>query len=196
MARAPWISLALVAVAASLTSRIDTVYAAGEEVKAAITKPPAEESRVGTAIASDLAQQQREVERTRTLDMQGALLTAAEKRIDDKLQQLSSERRPVRALDRPVRRISAAAPAELAPEPADNRIAALVKMYQAMRPKDAARIFERLDMSVQVDVASHMRERAAAAIMAEMDPKAASALTMALAGQPVRTAAADADEAL
>lgn len=196
MARAPWISLALVAVAASLTSRIDTVYAAGEEVKAAITKPPVEESRVGTAIASDLAQQQREIERTRTLDMQGALLTAAEKRIDDKLQQLSSERRPVRALDRPVRRISSATPAELSPEPADDRIAALVKMYQSMRPKDAARIFERLDMSVQVDVASHMRERAAAAILAEMDPKAASALTMALAGQPVRTAVADADQPL
>jgi flagellar motility protein MotE (MotC chaperone) len=185
--RLPWIPLALVAAAASLTSRIDAVFAAGEQVRAVAAPTSAVESRVGAAIASDLARRTREADSARQADLQAAMLAAAEKRIDDKLDRLSASARPVRALDRPLR-LPGAAPGDAMLDSADSRIAALVKMYQAMRPRDAARIFERLDLAVQVDVASHMRERAAAAILAEMDPKAASALTMALAGQPVREA--------
>jgi flagellar motility protein MotE (MotC chaperone) len=188
VARLPWIPLALVAAAASLTSRIDAVFAAGEQVRAVAVPASAVESRVGAAIASDLARRTREADSARQADLQAAMLEATEKRIDDKLDRLSAGARPVRALDRPLRRAGTAADGDVTLDGADPRIAALVKMYQAMRPKDAARIFERLDLAVQVDVASHMRERAAAAILAEMDPKAASALTMALAGQPVRAA--------
>ena len=196
MRRVPWISLALVAAAASLAGRLDAVVAAAEPEPAATVAKPATETRVGVAIAGDLARADREAERARALDLQAAMLSAAEKRIDDKLERLNGDARPVRALDRPIRRIAVpGASVQAAPEAADERIGALVKMYQAMRPKDAARIFERLDMDVQVDVASHMRERAAAAIMAEMDPKAASALTMALAGRPARSRA-DADDTL
>jgi flagellar motility protein MotE (MotC chaperone) len=188
MARVPFISLALVAIAASLTTRIDSVFAAGETLTPAVVKPApvppaAVETRVGAAIASDLAHKSKEVTRARTIDLQSAMIEAAEKRIDDKLERLDAgEGRPQRALDRPVRKIAARGPDQAQSEFGDDRLGSLVKMYQAMRPKDAAKIFERLDMGVQVDVASQMRERAMAAIMAEMDPKAASKLTMALAG--------------
>lgn len=192
MARLPVLSFAIVAVAASLTTRIDAVYAAGEALLPAAARPsqhppaagqPTAETRVGAALASDLQRQSKDVERARSLDLQSAMIEAAEKRLDDKLERIGSGERGVAV--RPVRRIVAreAGTTQYAP---DDRLAALVKMYQAMRPKDAARIFERLGLDVQVDVASLMRERAMAAILAEMDPKAASTLTMALAGYAPR----------
>jgi flagellar motility protein MotE (MotC chaperone) len=57
----------------------------------------------------------------------------------------------------------------------------LVKMYESMKPKDAARIFEQLQMDVLLEVATNMKERQMAAIMAEMSPDAAKALTMEMA---------------
>lgn len=181
----PWITIALIAVAASLTTRIDAVFATGDALSPAVSPPvpPHAETRVGAVLAGDLQTQAKTAERARALELRAAMVEAAEKRIDDKLQQLSSSADTARRPDgRPVRRIVARSEGEPAMTSGDERITALVKMYQAMRPKDAARIFERLDIDVQVDVASHMRERAAAAILAEMDPKAASRLTMALAG--------------
>lgn len=194
MARFPIISFALVAIGASLTTRIDAVFAAGgallpDAVKPVAVPPAATESRVGVALASDLQRQSRQADRVRTLDLQSAMIAAAEKRIDDKLERLDAGEGGARGTaGRPVRRIVARGVGDPPPESPDGRIAALVKMYQAMRPKDAAKIFEQLDIGVQVDVASHMRERAAAAILAEMNPKAASALTMALAGYAPRDA--------
>jgi len=57
----------------------------------------------------------------------------------------------------------------------------LVKMYESMKPKDAARIFEQLQMDVLLEVATNMKERQMAAIMAEMSPDTAKALTMEMA---------------
>ena len=192
MARVPVIPLIIVAAAAALTTRIDTVFAAGEALApVASTTVPAAETRVGAALATELDKQARQAGRARTADMESALLQATEKRIDEKLERLQGQRPARRALERPVRRI-VANPGETGPANVDDRIAGLVTMYQAMRPKDAARIFERLSMNVQVEVASAMRERAMASILAEMDPKAAGDLTMALAGYAPRPAEPDA----
>ena len=57
----------------------------------------------------------------------------------------------------------------------------LARIYQAMKPKAAAVVFEQLAMDVQVEVAQRMRERATAGILAAMSPKGAAALTMAIA---------------
>jgi len=50
-----------------------------------------------------------------------------------------------------------------------------------MRPKSAAVVFEQLAMDVQVEVAERMRERSTALILANMTPRGAAALTMAMA---------------
>ena len=57
----------------------------------------------------------------------------------------------------------------------------LAKIYQAMKPAAAALVLEQLDLDVQMRVAQRMRERSTAMILAAMTPKAAAALTMALA---------------
>src|SRR3546814_17091245 len=49
----------------------------------------------------------------------------------------------------------------------------LVKIYESMKPKDAARIFEELDMEVLLEVVERMKERKTAPILAEMNPERA-----------------------
>ena len=50
-----------------------------------------------------------------------------------------------------------------------------------MKPKDAARIFERLDMGVLIDVVKRMQPRRMSAVLAAMDPVVAQDLTVELA---------------
>lgn len=67
------------------------------------------------------------------------------------------------------------------PNPADSQFDELARIYQAMKPKAAAVVFEQLDMEVQMKVAQRMRERSTAMIMAAMTPKGAATLSMAMA---------------
>lgn len=60
----------------------------------------------------------------------------------------------------------------------------VVIMYETMKPKEAARIFDRLALDVLVPLASKMSPRKMAEIMAVMQPEAAEKLTVALAGRP------------
>ena len=57
----------------------------------------------------------------------------------------------------------------------------LVQVYQAMRPREAAAVFNTLADSVRLPVAQAMRPRALAAIMAQMPPAQARELTEKLA---------------
>lgn len=57
----------------------------------------------------------------------------------------------------------------------------LVKLYEAMRPRDAAKIFDDLDMPVLIEIARRMNERKAASILSSMQPDRARDLTAHLA---------------
>ncbi|MDX1401441.1 MAG: hypothetical protein R3245_05930, partial [Kiloniellales bacterium] len=63
----------------------------------------------------------------------------------------------------------------------DAQIESLVKIYGAMKPKEAARIFETLEMRILIEVFRNMKERTSAAILAKMNPGRAQALTLELA---------------
>ncbi len=107
--------------------------------------------------------------RERELDIQGGLLKAAETRIDKKVEEL-------KALQ--------AAIAKLIKNYDDQqhaKLQSLVKIYENMKPKDAARIFEELDMNTLLMVAERMKERKLAPIMAKMDPGKATEITVELA---------------
>ncbi|WP_249696226.1 hypothetical protein [Stappia sp. WLB 29] len=56
----------------------------------------------------------------------------------------------------------------------------LVLMYESMKAKDAARIFDRLDLDILVRVAKQMKPRKMADIMGRMMPEASERLTVAL----------------
>ncbi len=61
------------------------------------------------------------------------------------------------------------------------QIASLVKIYENMKPADAAAIFNSLDLAVLVDVSSRMKEAKVSPVLAAMDPVRARLLTVKLA---------------
>lgn len=63
----------------------------------------------------------------------------------------------------------------------------LVKIYEAMAPRDAASIFNVLDFQVVVPVMTKMNPRKASAILAGMVPERAMMATQLLAGVPRRS---------
>ena len=65
----------------------------------------------------------------------------------------------------------------------DIKLVKLVKIYENMKPKDAAKIFEELQGSVLVDIANQMKENKLAPILAEMNPDKAKELTVSLASK-------------
>ena len=63
----------------------------------------------------------------------------------------------------------------------ESQYKSLVKIYENMKPKDAARIFGELDMAILLPVTERMKERKLAAILAKMNTTNAMALTIQLA---------------
>lgn len=121
-------------------------------------------------VLQSLASRRKELDaRAGELDTREQLLAAAEKRVEERIAELKD----IEA------RINERIGAE--DEANEARIAGLVSMYETMKPKDAARIFERLDMGVLLDVAMRMQPRKMAAVLAAMDPVVAQDLTVELA---------------
>jgi flagellar motility protein MotE (MotC chaperone) len=103
------------------------------------------------------------------IDMRTALLEAAEKRLDERTQELA-------ALEA---RVASLVDEKQAAEEAGFK--AVVSMYETMKPKDAAKIFDTLSMSVLLKVARAMSPRKMSPILAAMSPDPAQKLTTALA---------------
>lgn len=122
------------------------------------------------AVLERLQQRRQELDaRTRELDIRESLLKAAEQRIEARVVE-------VKAIEG---RIAATRTEKAAADEA--RFKAIVTMYEGMKPKDAARIFDRLDMPVLIEVASKIAPRKMADILGVMQPAAAERLTVELA---------------
>ena len=63
------------------------------------------------------------------------------------------------------------------------KIASLVKIYENMKPKDAAKIFEELDMQILLQVVNTMKEAKVAPILSAMDPIKAKEISTEFANQ-------------
>lgn len=63
----------------------------------------------------------------------------------------------------------------------DERMTALIKTYEAMKPKDAAEIFDGMDDKILIDLAKGMKPANLAPVMQLMQPKRAETLTRLLA---------------
>ena len=107
--------------------------------------------------------------RAAELRQREVVLQAAETRVDEKIAKLAALEKEIGGL------VDKQSDEDAA------RVKSLVKIYETMKPHDAARIFEQLDMPVLLNVVEHMKERNAAPILAGMDPARARAVTLALA---------------
>ena len=61
------------------------------------------------------------------------------------------------------------------------RFKGIITMYEGMKPKDAAKVFDRLEMNVLYDIASQIAPRKMADILGLMQPESAERLTVELA---------------
>ena len=66
-------------------------------------------------------------------------------------------------------------------EQEEAQLQSVVAIYEAMKPGDAAKIFNNLDMMILIELVERMRERLIAPILADMETDAANALTVELA---------------
>lgn len=64
-------------------------------------------------------------------------------------------------------------------------IDSLVRLYSSMKPKDAARIFNSLDMNITVALLKGMKASASSAILSQMDSAKAQAVTSELIGNNI-----------
>ena len=108
--------------------------------------------------------------RMRELEMRERLLDTAEKKLDSRVGDLKD-------LETKAGVGPGAKPAGEESKPIKN----LVIMYEAMKPKDAARVFDRLSLDVLVPVVQQMNPRKMSEVLAAMAPDRAEKLTVALA---------------
>ncbi len=108
-------------------------------------------------------------QRAETFDTQDELMLAAEQRLTQRLAEL-------RQLEANVNDLLGQLD-----EAQEQRLASLVDVYQRMRAKDAAEVFDGLEDDVLVQVASRMRQANLAEVMGRMDANRARALTQMLA---------------
>jgi flagellar motility protein MotE (MotC chaperone) len=158
--------------------RVDVPGAAGP------IPPPGERSQTTTDSSSEtqllqrLQERREEIEkRAREVDTREQLLAATERRIEQRLDELKALEARIQANERQRDEADKA------------RVKALVTMYEAMRAKDAARVFDRLDMPVLIEIVREMNPRKMADVLAAMNPEAAEKLTIELARRQANPAA-------
>jgi flagellar motility protein MotE (MotC chaperone) len=122
------------------------------------------------AILERLQARRQELEaRAREIDIRESLLKAAEKRIESRVEEMKAVES----------RISASS--EQKAEADNARFKGIITMYESMKPKDAARVFDRLEMSVLIEIASQIAPRKMSDILGLMQSDAAERLTVELA---------------
>jgi flagellar motility protein MotE (MotC chaperone) len=157
----------------------DAKAADGKDVKVASAEAPApgmpshppvsEATKQETELLGSLTEKHKALDdRAQQLDQREALLNAAEDRVNKKIEELSGMRSDLEKL------------LDLQKTKDDAQMASLVKIYENMKPKDAAEIFNKLDLPVLVDVTARMKEAKVSPILAGMDPDRARLLTVKL----------------
>lgn len=122
------------------------------------------------AVLERLQERRQEIDgRAREIEIREGLLKATEKRLETKVEELKG----VEA------RISAAS--QQKDEAEATRFKGLVTMYENMKPKDAAKIFDRLEMGILIEIASRIKPAKMSDVMAQMQPESAERLTVELA---------------
>ena len=124
------------------------------------------------AILEHLQERRQELEkRSRELDIREGLIAEAEKRVDAKLAEIKEGEAQLAVAEKKKDEAEAA------------RLKGLVTMYENMKPREAAKIFDGLDVGVLLEVVSRINPRTMSEIMAQMSPERAEQLTVELASR-------------
>lgn len=129
------------------------------------------------ALLTHLSERRTELDKRQAdLDMREALVAAAEQKLDERTKALEALQAQVAAL------------VDQKQAEEDASFKAVVSMYENMKAKDAAKIFDTLDLDVLLKIARAMNPRNMSPILAAMSADPAQKLTMALASvAPITT---------
>ena len=135
--------------------------------------PPISEGE--RALLLELRQRRKDLEsREAELSAREAVLSAAEQKLSARAEELQALQSRLEGLET----------ARKSHEEANWR--GLVKLYESMKPRDAAAIFNDLDMPVLLQVVDRMKEAKAASVLAAMQPERARQVTAELAQMRLR----------
>ena len=143
-------------------------------------KPPAEPplSAAERTVLLELRQRRQELDARETvLGERESVLAAAQDKLSARVEELQGLQQRLQTLEADRRRQD------------DVSWQGLVKLYETMKPRDAATIFNDLAMPVLVQVMDRMKDAKAASVLAAMDPEKARLLTQELARLRTRSAA-------
>lgn len=125
-------------------------------------------------ILQELAERREALDlRSREIDKKAVQLKVAEEEIGKKLSQLKEYEVKLKKLINEYN------------EKEKQKINALVKMYSTMKPKDAARIFNTLDISIVVSLLREMKPSTSSAIVSQMNAEKAKAVTDEIIGNSI-----------
>jgi flagellar motility protein MotE (MotC chaperone) len=129
------------------------------------------------ALLQRLQERRQEIEaRAREIEIRENLLKSAEDRLQARSGELQATENQANAAAQKKEEADAA------------RFKNVVAMYENMKAKDAAKIFDRLDIKILVDIAAQINPRRMSDIVAQMQPENAERLTVELAGRSSATA--------
>lgn len=139
-----------------------------EELKAKEAAAPYSQTELD--LLQNLTKRRQELDdREAELEIKSKVLGATEKRINDKLGEMKT-------LQTDLSKVVAEYNNQQ-----DAEVKSLVKIYESMKPAQAAAIFNELDMPILLSVIDKMSERKVAPVLAGMDPKRARDVTQELA---------------
>lgn len=125
-------------------------------------------------ILQELAERREALDlRSREIDKKAVQLKVAEEEIEKKLVQLRDYESKLKKLINQYN------------DKEKEKITALVKMYSTMKPKDAARIFNTLDIAIVVSLLREMKPSTSSAIVSQMDASKAKAVTDEIIGNSI-----------
>lgn len=135
------------------------------------TNPNTGFSQSEVMILQELAERREALDlRSKEIDRKAIQLKVAEDEIDKKIKQLREYEGRLKKLIVEYN------------QKEKEKINSLVKLYSTMKPKDAARIFNTLDMSILVPLLKEMKPSVSSAILSQMDSGKAKAVTTELIG--------------
>lgn len=156
------------------TAQLADVLQKGSAPSNATDAPASAFTNSEIMILQELAERREALDiRAKEIDKRAIQLKVAETEIDKKLQQLKDYEQRLSKLINQYNKKE------------QENVNSLVKLYTSMKPKDAARIFNTMDIEITVAILKGMKPSASSAILSQMNSEKAQAITAELIGNNI-----------
>ena len=154
-------------------STADKSFTKGKKAKASKKEQPLDPvlfTRSEIELLQELSRRRKELDaREQTIVQREGLLMAAENRLEARINELETVKSDIETL---ITKYDAQE---------EEKFGGLVAIYEKMKPKESARIFDELDIDILLEVFERMKASKSASILAKMSPERAKEITSRIA---------------